>query len=130
MRVIITRKRTITMVQAGTMASFRSTASTGAMTAGPLDPRMPVTSAAQVSCRTEQRTFLCSLHESTCSARDICLAAALGISICPSVHPSSQCPTYPSFLMDTLPSANLSLLFLCPAFHHTDLFSLLYRIAR
>lgn len=35
------------MVQAGTTASFRLTASTGAMMAGPLDPQMAATSVAQ-----------------------------------------------------------------------------------
>lgn len=49
MRVVITLEHIITMVRAGTTASFRSTASTGAMMAGPLDPRMPAISVAQNS---------------------------------------------------------------------------------
>lgn len=55
MRVIITPRRIITMVPAETMASSRSTASTGAMMAGPLDPSMAVASVAQVSGRTEKK---------------------------------------------------------------------------
>lgn len=98
MRVTITQEHTITMVQAGTMASSRSTASTGAMMARPLDPRMPAASVAQVSGSTEQRNFLCSFHESTCSVHDICLATVPGISVCPSsIHLLSVPPTFPSW---------------------------------
>lgn len=113
------------MAPAETMASSRSTASTGAMMAGPLDPSMAAASVAQVSGRTEKKGHFCVYSMKSPSlfmtpAKEMLQAFPSVPSICG----SSQCPPYLSFLMDIFPSVSLSLLFL-----QADLFSLLYRTA-
>ena len=119
MRAVTTLKRFITMVQAGTMGSFRSTVSTGVRMARPVDPRMSAISVAQVSGGREQRAFLCPLYESTliclwhlprsCSGhfspRVLLFIHLLSIpptlpdehlSLCPSI-PALPLPLFPSY---------------------------------
>lgn len=71
------------MAPAETMAFSRSTASTGAMMAGPLDPSMAVASVARVSGRTEKKNIFFVYSMKATSLSITCQGDAPGISICP-----------------------------------------------